>query len=451
MTGKTIQDIFFKVAEVSQNLVFHYFQDGWKTISCKAFSDEVSAISSYLIRAGLQKGGRVAIVAENRPAWCSAYLSVLTAGGIAVPIDPQLGPGEIQNLLLDSETKIVFHSLMTAAAVKTAAEQLSAIKHTLQLINLDGQEFRSLSKAETPGGFPEASPEDIASIIYTSGTTGKPKGVMLTHHNFCSDAEALIDAGIVNHEDNVLSVLPLHHTYAFMCTFLVPVFLGGSITYPASLKGPDLLSAIKGREVSVLIGVPQLLNLLRNGIMKKISDLPGLLSFLLLKLHRLSGYLREQFDINTGRFVFASAHRAFGERFRFFASGGAKLDPAIMKDLEALGFTLLEGYGLTETSPVLTFNPPGRRKPGSAGKPLPSVTMRILKPSDTGEGEIEVKGPMVMQGYYKILGYRRCDQGRLVQDRRPGTYRQRRLSVHHRTVKRSHRAEFRQEHLSRRG
>jgi long-chain acyl-CoA synthetase len=402
MTGKTIQDIFFKVAkDYSQNIVFHYFQDGWKTISYKAFSDEVSAISSYLIHSGLQKGGRVALVAENRPAWCSAYLSVLTAGGTTVPIDPQLGPGEIQNLLLDSETGIVFHSQMTGAAVRAAAEKLSEVGHTIQLINLDSQEFGSLSKTAAPGGFPECSPEDMASIIYTSGTTGKPKGVMLTHHNFCSDAEALIDARIVNHEDNVLSVLPLHHTYAFMCTFLVPLFLGGSITYPASLKGPDLLSAIKERGVSILIGVPQLLNLLRNGIMKKISDLPGPLPFLLLKLHRLTGYLREQFGINTGRFVFASAHRAFGERFRFFASGGAKLDPSIMRDLEALGFTLLEGYGLTETSPVLTFNPPSRRKPGSAGRPLPSVTMRILDPSDTGEGEIEVKGPMVMQGYYK--------------------------------------------------
>ncbi|MDH4231399.1 MAG: AMP-binding protein [Nitrospirota bacterium] len=402
MTGKTIQETFFRVAaEYPHNIAFHLFREGWKTITYEAFAAEVSALAVSLVHAGVQKGDRVAIIAENRPEWCAAYLSVLTAGGIAVPMDPQLGPGEIRNLLHDSETEIVFHSQMTGAAVKAAAEKLSEVGHTIQLIHLDAREFRPPGGSANPGAFPEASPEDIASIIYTSGTTGRPKGVILTHHNFCSDAEALKDARIVTHEDNVLSVLPLHHTYAFMCTFLVPVFLGASITYPASLKGPDLLSAINERGVTILIGVPQLLNLLRNGIMKKISDLPGPLSFLLLRLHRLSGYLREQFGINTGRFVFASAHRAFGERFRFFGSGGAKLDPSIMKDLEALGFTLLEGYGLTETSPVLTFNPPGRRKPGSAGKPLPSVTMRILNPSDTGEGEIEVKGPMVMKGYYK--------------------------------------------------
>ena len=121
---------------------------------------------------------------------------------------------------------------------------------------------------------------------------------MLTHHNFCSDAEALIGVRIVTHEDNVLSVLPLHHTYAFMCTFLVPVFLGASITYPVSLKGPDLLSAIRERGVSVLVGVPQLLGLLRNRIMKKISDLPGPLSFLLLKLHGISRFLQGEIQIS---------------------------------------------------------------------------------------------------------------------------------------------------------
>jgi long-chain acyl-CoA synthetase len=211
-----------------------------------------------------------------------------------------------------------------------------------------------------------------------------------------------------------------------MCTFLVPVFLGASITYPISLKGPDLLAAIKGRGVSILVGVPQLLALFRNSIMKKISGLPRPLPFILLKLHGLARFCREKFNINIGSAIFSSVHKGFGKQFRFFASGGAKLDPSVMKDLEALGFTVLEGYGLTETSPVLTFNPVSRRKPGSAGKPLPSVTIRITDPSDTGEGEIEIKGPMVMKGYYnneaataEVLRdgwFRTGDRGRLDKD-----------------------------------
>lgn len=404
MTDRTIPENFFNVAAVyPQNTLFHYFRDGWERITYGAFAKDISAVASCLMRTGLEKGDRAAIIAENSPGWCSAYLSILTAGGIAVPLDLQLGPAEIQNLLHDSGAKIIFHSRMTEAAVKASAERLSELNYQVRLINIDAADICSLSKTEESVRLPETSQGDIASIIYTSGTTGTPKGVMLTHNNFCSDAEALTGLRIVTHEDNVLSVLPLHHTYAFMCTFLVPLFLGASITYPASIKGPDLLSAIRERGVSVLIGVPQLLGLLRNSIMEKIRELPGPLSLLLRKLHHFSGFLREKTDINIGRFIFSSAHKAFGRQFRFFTSGGAKLDPSIMRDLEALGFTVLEGYGLTETSPVLTFNPVSCRKPGSTGKPLPSVELRIQDPSDTGEGEVEVKGPMVMKGYYKNI------------------------------------------------
>jgi long-chain acyl-CoA synthetase len=246
MTDKTIPNEFFNVAGAyPDNILFHYFRDGWKTVTYQVFSKKVSAIACSLLSTGLEKTDRVAIITENRPGWCAAYLSVLTAGGIAVPMDPQLGPDEILNLLFDSGAKFVFHSQMTEAVVKAAAEKLSTLNHPVMLLNLDFSESIPPAKSEDIVKLPAASPEDIASIIYTSGTTGKPKGVVLTHYNFCSDAEALINAHIVTHEDNVLSVLPLYHTYAFMCTFLVPVFLGASITYPASLKGPDLLSAIR--------------------------------------------------------------------------------------------------------------------------------------------------------------------------------------------------------------
>ena len=431
ITGSTIPENFFNIAGTHpHNTLFHSFRDRWETIPYKAFAEEVSVNASYLMLMGLKKGDRAAIIGENSPAWCSAYLAILTAGGVAVPMDSQLGPGEIQNLLYDSGSKMIFHSRMTEEAVKTAVDRLSELQQPVKLVDLERPELHSLAvpgeAAGFPGSFPASAAEEIASIIYTSGTTGKPKGVMLTHHNFCSDAEALISAGIVNHGDNVLSVLPLHHTYAFMCTFLVPVFLGASITYPISLKGPDLLAAMKERGVSILVGVPQLLGLFRNRVMEKINSLPGPLPFLLLKLHGLSGFCREKFNINIGSSIFNSVHKGFGKQFRFFTSGGAKLDPSIMMDLEALGFTVLEGYGLTETSPVLTFNPVSLRKPGSAGRPLPSVTLRITDPSDTGDGEIEVKGPMVMKGYYgneaataevlKDGWFRTGDRGRVDRD-----------------------------------
>ncbi len=399
----TITEKFSRaVREYPDTIVFHYPADVWKTITYREFSRGIEATASYLIASGIRKGDRVAVIAENRPEWCSAYLAVITAGGIAVPVDAQLGPHEIKNLMQDSESKMIFHSQRTLASILPFLKDLAeAGQEMAAAMNFDSQDYRSVLQTEPLEKFPEVSSEDTASIIYTSGTTGNPKGVMLTHLNFCSDAEALIEAGVVSHEDNVLSVLPLHHTYAFMCTFLVPVFLGASITYPASLKGPDLMSAIKDRGVSVLIGVPQLLAIIRNGIRDRIRNLPAPVSFVLLRLHRISGFLRSVVKINPGRVIFRSVHNSFGKKFRFFGSGGAKLDPSVMKDLEAFGFTVLEGYGLTETSPVLTFNPVSRRKPGSAGMPLPSVEMKIFNPSEADEGEIEVKGPMVMKGYYK--------------------------------------------------
>src|SRR5208283_3779226 len=163
----------------------------------------------------------------------------------------------------------------------------------------------------------------------------------------------------------------------------------------SSLSGSnDYFRSWTESTVTVLVGVPRLFEMLRNGILAGIGE-RRILSGLLKGLLGLSGALRRRFDINIGRIVFASVHRRF-PKVKLFASGGARLDPAVMSDLEALGFTVLEGYGLTETSPVITFNPLERRKPGSAGKPLPCVEINILD-----DGEITAKGPMVMQGYYK--------------------------------------------------
>jgi long-chain acyl-CoA synthetase len=382
-------------------VAFCWFDACWNRLTYQDFARQVRAGAALLVKRGLKRGDRVAIVSENRHEWCSAYLSVVMACGIAVPIDAQLGPGEIENLLRDSGSRYVFHSRKTLQGVAGSAATSEEDRVRPILIDLDSTEYRKVTEAEPNGIFQHGGPNDVASIIYTSGTTGIPKGVELTDRNFCSDAEALIAAGVVSHDDNVLSILPLHHTYAFMCTFLVPLFLGASVTYPASLKGPDIMAAAQECGVSVIIGVPQLLGMIRNGIADRIGSLRPPLPFTLFLLQRISGKLREAFGINIGRVIFRSAHAALGPRFRFFASGGARLDPAIMRDLEAFGFTVLEGYGLTETSPVVTFNPVTRRKPGSAGRPLQSVAIRILNPSPTGEGEIAISGPMVMNGYYR--------------------------------------------------
>jgi long-chain acyl-CoA synthetase len=402
---RVIPEVFLKSAEKCEDKVaFNYFDGGWKMVSYKELMHAVKSIASHLIKSGIQKGDRVAIVSENRPEWCMSYLGISLSGGVAVPVDAQLGQDEIKNLLADSETKVIFHSKKTEGHVREAS---GALYPPVALINLDSPDFKDVSKTPEPERYPELSEEDLASIIYTSGTTGKPKGVMLTHNNFCSDAEALVEARILSENDSVLGVLPLHHTYPFMGNLLIPAFLGIPVTYPQSLKGPDLMTAMREKGVTILVSVPQLLELIRNGIINKIKHLHGPLPGIMLGILKISGNLRENFKINLGKFFFRSVHKALGRNFRFFASGGAKLDPEIMKDLEALGLTVLEGYGLTETSPVVTFNPIEKRKPGSVGKPLPSAEIKIIDPEkhqEPGimqEGEIVIRGPMVMKGYYK--------------------------------------------------
>ena len=401
--GYSIVQRFFSTAGAfPDKAAFYYYRDGLKSLAYREVAVGVRGIASFLMQSGVGRGDRVAIMSENRPEWCIAYFAILLAGGTAVPIDAQLSPGEVQNLLTDAEVRAVFHSSRTWAQLSLFRERFRQDSGAdCTFVDFDHDAFGRLSLAPATGMFPDSSPEDIASIIYTSGTTGRPKGVMLSHDNFLSDAEAAAAARIVSHEDAVLAVLPLHHTYAFMCTFLVPLLFGGTVTFPLSMKGPDMLAAMQATRVSVLVGVPQLLGMLRNGIFSKIQAQARPLALFARVLMRISRFCRNVSDIPVGKYLFRSVHRPFGTRFRFFTSGGARLDPEIMRDLEALGFTVLEGYGLTETSPVVTFNPPEKRKPGSAGKPLPSVMIRVANPSPEGEGEIEIRGPMVMKGYYK--------------------------------------------------
>jgi long-chain acyl-CoA synthetase len=348
MEKETIQNLFLKTAvEYKDKTVFNYFDQTWKAVTYNELLTNTNGIASYLIKMGIKKGDKIAIISENRPEWSASYLAISLSGGIAVPIDAQLGPDEIRNLLSDSESKVVFHSSKTEENIRKAVEEI-VTSHGLRVtrINFDSPEFKAICRTPETINYPEVSEEDVASIIYTSGTTGIPKGVELTHKNFCSDARAIIKARIVTHNDNVLSILPLHHTYPFMCTFLVPVFLGATVTFPPSLKGPEIMAAIKNKGVNILIGVPQLLELIRNGIINRIGQLPRPISKIMIGILKLCKYLKQNAGINPGKLIFKSVHSSLGKNFRFFGSGGAKLDPMVMEDLEALGFTVVEGYGL---------------------------------------------------------------------------------------------------------
>jgi len=221
VNADTIISLFLASArKYGDKSAFTYFDGSWKTVPYRKILGWTKAIASYLIESGVKSGDRIAIVSENRVEWCAAYLAIAMSGSVAVPIDAQLGASEVDNLLSDSGAVLVFHSAKTAPAIGDFS----------RAVNFDSAFFGEVLAAPVRDTYPPCLEEDLASIVYTSGTTGTPKGVMLTHRNFCTDARALKGVNIVGHSDTVLSILPLHHTYAFMCTFLVPLFLGATIT-----------------------------------------------------------------------------------------------------------------------------------------------------------------------------------------------------------------------------
>jgi long-chain acyl-CoA synthetase len=401
------------------------FEMEGKGYSYEEILSSSKSISSFLSAKEIKKGDRVAIFLEGRPEWGIAYLGISFLGAVAVPIDIQLSEDEVINLIQDSESKAIFISEKTLKSYEAASNptlplfskegnegdskggnQKGGSKESftifsLEAINIDEEEFLAILKHPHLDSFPSIDLDDMASLIYTSGTTGRPKGVMLTHRNFLSNVLSIQKAGIIDESDCLLSILPLHHSYPFMVNFLLPLLTGAKAIYLQSLKGPDILKTMVDKNVTALVGVPQLFSMLRRGILDSIREIPLPFRWIFLFLIGFSGFLRDRLRINLGKIIFSGVHKRFGKKLRFFVSGGAKLDPNISQDLEALGFTILEGYGLTETSPVISFNPLNRIKRGSVGIPLPQVEVKIMNPDKEGVGEIAVKGPNVMKGYYR--------------------------------------------------
>lgn len=357
----------------------------------------IAAVSRGLDRLGIKKGDRVALFSENRPEWIFAYLGTVAKGAVVVPIDAQLAEKDISVLLPDSEAKAVFVSGATRPKIP--------LSDNLSIISFDSNSdtsFHDMLSSNQSAGMPTPPDAgDLAAILYTSGTTGDPKGVMLTHGNLASNCDSLIKLELVDPSDNLLCILPLHHTYPAMVCMLLPLSLGATVTMLNSLKGPDILACMQETGVSIVIGVPQLFTALRRAIFDEIRKKSGpvrLIVKLLLGLNRL---FMKTVGINIGKKLFGQVHAKFGPRFRLFASGGARLEPDVQTDMNNLGFIIIEGYGLTETSPVCTFNPLEKQKPGSIGVPIPGVDVKIARPDETGMGEIAVRGPNVMAGYYK--------------------------------------------------
>ncbi|RMH31890.1 MAG: hypothetical protein D6690_14875 [Nitrospirae bacterium] len=401
----SIPQAFFAACESAPDRVAIQIKEGaeYRRLTYRDLAQQVRAFAAALMTSGVERGDRIAIFMENRPEWAVAYLGIVTAGCTAVPLDVQVSPAELASLLRRSRARFVIVSDHSRARVSTVVEEST---QSLSIWSVDEAVARrplgsgaSIGAEADRAAFPPVDAEDVASLLYTSGTTGLPKGVLLTHRNLMSNATGLLSYGLAGPEDNFLLVLPLHHPYPFMLGLLVPLLLGARITILTSLKGPDLIQCMQETRITIFIGVPQLYAMMRRAIFDRMHGQPFVLRTVARGLLAVSGLWLALTGWKLGAVFFRTVHRRLGGALKLLASGGAKLDPQVFWDFERIGFTIREGYGLTETSPVVAFNPIDRPKIGSVGLPLPGVEVRIVAPDAQGIGEVAVRGPNVMKGY----------------------------------------------------
>ncbi|MEW6101282.1 MAG: AMP-binding protein [Candidatus Omnitrophota bacterium] len=364
----------------------------WRKYTYKELKARSLKVAEFLIKTGLKKDERAAIVLENCPEWAFIYLGMMYAGLSCVPLDPHMEDEELRSCLVDSQAKVIFTSQDIFSKkinpVIKETEALAVILGNEEAAPQDATSFSGIMEGVIPGrgGLPDVSEDDIASLIYTSGTTARPKGVLLSHKNICSNFMSMRELDICSKEDNILSILPLHHAYAFMVSLAVPLFLGATVTFcPVSFKPADLSRVIREGKVTLFAAVPQIFFLIHKGVYEQIKRIPLL--------------LRPVFLIP----IIFKLRSVFGRSLRLLVSGGARLEPKVGRSLQfLLGVKLIEGYGLTETSPIVTLNPLKKIKFGSVGKPVPDVRVKIDNPDSQGIGEVLIKGPNVMQGYFKM-------------------------------------------------
>jgi len=325
---------------------------------------------------------KVAIFSENRPEWTYTFYAAWKNKAIAVPIDFMAPAEDVAYILNDCRPEVVFCSAETSETMKLVIEKLD---YDLQVHNIDKIKFESDSHPPEEIIHPEI--DKTAVIIYTSGTTGSPKGVMLSFDNLLANIEAVsLDIPIYTANRPVMALLPMHHIFPLVGTMIAPLSVGATVAFSPSMISADIMATLQNNGISIIIGVPRLYSAIRKGIMDKINS-----SILTRLIFRMAGLINSR---RLSRKIFGKVHQKFGGKVEYMVCGGAKLDEDVARDFRTLGFEMLEGFGMTEAAPMITFTRPGRWKIGSAGEPMPCLEV------DTRNGEVIARGRNIMQGYY---------------------------------------------------
>ena len=341
--------------------------------------EQVPRVAHRLRDEGVQPGDRIIIWAVNRPEWSISFLGALWAGAVVVPLDYRTTDELAMKVAAQTGARLVLASTPTLKA---------ASRMELPVLTVESLVDRARTGPKLPR--PDVDPDSLAEIVFTSGTTGDPKGVMLTHRNIATNASSLRSVVPIGPETRLLSILPLSHMYGLNPGLLAPIIAGSSVVYPTSLQPPVLARTFREQRVTMLLAVPQIVKLLTNAVERRVDATGKRATF--ERLHAIARHL----PMPLRRILFRPVLSRFGGALRFLAVGGAAMNPTIARRWEEMGVSSLQGYGATETAPVVAFTRFEHNKIGTVGEVIPGVEVRIAP-----DGEILVRGPNVFKGYWE--------------------------------------------------
>ena len=348
-----------------------------------SYADVIKYVNYYSEFLDITKGDRSALMMENRPESIFSFFSIWAKKGIAISLDAGYTVDQLAYVLGDSTPKYLFVSNKTK---KVAEEANSKLNNIIKIINVDELVLPAEYKIKKEE-FENDSNDDVAVIVYTSGTTGNPKGVMITYENIKTNMEGVRAVDLVNETDVILAMLPYHHIMPLCFTLILPMYMGVPIVLLTEISSASLLKTLQENRVTVILGVPRVWEMLDKAIMIKINE-SSLAKFMFKMAEKID-------SMAIRKMLFSKVHKQFGGHIRLMVSGGAKIDKNILEDFRTMGFCAIQGYGMTETAPIIAFNVPGRERSDSAGEVIPNVEVKIAD-----DGEILVKGKNVMKGYY---------------------------------------------------
>ena len=372
--------------------------DGVASLTRREVAHRAAELAEMLGARGVEPGSRGGLIAQNAPEWGTAYFGVLLTGATLVPLDAKLTAAEIANILRRCGAAVLLTCDVNADKARAAADGACQVMPLAEIPSAGASGGKALARLldrHQPAG------DDLAVISFTSGTTGEPKGIMLTHGNIASNVVAAPQIMPFGPDDNFLSILPLNHLFEQTLGMLLPFYGGARVTYPQSLNPRVLVEAMRKTHATVAVIVPAVARLFHKRVEAEIAQMSPWKRRLARALVRIAA-AADRLGLPVGPLLLRRIRAAFGEHMRVFFSGGAALDDEIALFFKRIGLPIMQGYGLSETSPLVAANSPSHCRIGSVGRPIENVSVKIdpVGGCAEGTGEILVSGPNVMAGYF---------------------------------------------------